>query len=542
MVVIEHNLDVIKTADWVIDLGPEGGFGGGRIVAEGTPEHVASVAESHTGVALARVLNGAKKKKTSRAVASTNGRPTRNGEFKELKSISIRDAREHNLRGVNVDLPRERMTVCSGPSGSGKSSLAIDTLYAEGQRRYVESLSSYARQFLAPLPKPKAESITGLSPSISIDQKTTSKSPRSTVGTVTEIYDYLRIIYARLGDAYCPTCGTPVGSLTTDEIVEKVLNLGDGTKILVAAPIDRGEGESYEDLWSELRASGFTRVRVDGSTRSLDDPLKLSRRSKHRIEVVVDCAVVRRASRSRLADSIESALDLGKGIVHAIRVDDAIEESRWKVERLAVHRSCDSCGRGFDELTPHHFSFNGSIGWCPSCQGLGVQQGSDPAALIPDGSKSLRAGAVAVWPDFAEAADFARVIGALTATLDIDVDVSFELLEPRHRRASSTARATFGFKSRWNTENLRSRFNIKDCFRRLRKPVACRSAIVPSSKEWSTTLLARPAWALDSATTRRRFDSKESRSINSATFLLERHTSFSKRSSSARPSGTSPAT
>ena len=214
------------------------------------------------------------------------------------------------------------MTVCSGPSGSGKSSLAIDTLYAEGQRRYVESLSSYARQFLAPLQKPKVERITGLSPAISIEQKTTSKSPRSTVGTVTEIYDYLRILFARLGHPFCPKCGVPIGTQTADEIVEKVLHLPEGTKVFIMAPIERRDGERYEALWDDLRASGFARVRVDGQSISLDNPPKLSHRRKHKVEVVVDRAVVRRSTRSRLADSIESALDLGKGVVHIARVGD----------------------------------------------------------------------------------------------------------------------------------------------------------------------------------------------------------------------------
>ena len=218
------------------------------------------------------------------------------------------------------------MTVCSGPSGSGKSSLAIDTLYAEGQRRYVESLSSYARQFLAPLQKPKVERISGLSPAISIEQKTTSKSPRSTVGTVTEIYDYLRILFARLGQPYCPKCGVPIGTQTADEIVEKILHLPEGTKVYVMAPVERRDGETYEALWDELRASGFARVRVDGQSVDLDEPPKLSHRRKHRIEVVVDRAIVRRSTRSRLADSIESALDLGKGVVHVARVGDEAEE------------------------------------------------------------------------------------------------------------------------------------------------------------------------------------------------------------------------
>ena len=234
------------------------------------------------------------------------------------------------------------MTVCSGPSGSGKSSLAIDTLYAEGQRRYVESLSSYARQFLAPLQKPKVERITGLSPAISIEQKTTSKSPRSTVGTVTEIHDYLRILFARLGQPYCPKCNVPIGTQTADEIVEKVLHLPEGSKVYVMAPIERRDGENYEAIWDDLRASGFARVRVDGQSVDLDKPPKLTHRRKHKIEVVVDRAVVRRSTRSRLADSIESALDLGKGVVHIARVGDEDREPSWTVDRYSQHRVCDT--------------------------------------------------------------------------------------------------------------------------------------------------------------------------------------------------------
>ena len=322
-----------------------------------------------------------------------------------MTAIEVRGARQHNLKGIDLDIPRDRMTVCSGPSGSGKSSLAIDTLYAEGQRRYVESLSSYARQFLAPLQKPKVERITGLSPAICIEQKTTSKSPRSTVGTVTEIYDYLRILFARLGHPYCPKCGVPIGTQTADEIVEKVLHLPEGTKVYVMAPFERRDGERYESLWDELRASGFARVRVDGQSVSLDEPPKLSHRRKHKIEVVVDRAIVRRSTRSRLADSIESALDLGKGVVHIARVGDEANEPSWPVDRYSQHRVCDSCGRSFDELAPHHFSFNSPLGWCPICQGLGIQHGANPAVLVPDGRLSLRQGAVAVWPDFSTTPD-----------------------------------------------------------------------------------------------------------------------------------------
>lgn len=434
VVVIEHNLDVVKTADWVIDLGPEGGEGGGRVVAEGTPEDVAKVLESHTGAALRRVLEGPGRK-------PRNGKPKKAGKAKRksseegLESISVRGARQHNLKGVDVDIPRHKMTVCSGPSGSGKTSLAIDTLYAEGQRRYVESLSSYARQFLAPLQKPKVERITGLSPAVSIEQKTTSKSPRSTVGTVTEIHDYLRILFARLGQSYCPSCGLAIGTQSADEIVEKILHLPEGTKVYVMAPVDRRDGEAYDALWDDLRGSGFTRVRVDGRSVSLDKPPKLSHRRKHRVEVVIDRAVIRRATRSRLADSVESALDLGKGVVHVARMGEEEEEPSWPVDRYSQHRACDGCGRSFEELSPHHFSFNSPLGWCPVCEGLGIQHGANPAVLIPDSTLSLREGAVVVWPRFGLNPMFAAMIEAMAQAQGIDLDTPFEDLEGRHRRA-----------------------------------------------------------------------------------------------------------
>ncbi|CAN5685719.1 hypothetical protein BH23PLA1_BH23PLA1_12510 [soil metagenome] len=437
VVVIEHNLDVIKTADWIIDLGPEGGAGGGRIVAQGTPEDVARTTESHTGQALAKVFGrvGAAHHVSKNGKAG-GAHPTKRRNVEGgLKEISIEGANQHNLKNVDVRIPRHKMTVCSGPSGSGKSSLAIDTLYAEGQRRYVESLSSYARQFLAPLQKPKVEKVSGLSPAISIEQKTTGKSPRSTVGTVTEIHDYLRILMARLGQPHCPTCGTPIGTQTADEIVEKILHLPEGSKVFVMAPVDRKDGDEYEHLWNDLRASGFARVRVDGTSHNLDAPPKLSHRRKHKVEVVIDRAIVRRSTRSRLADSIEAALDLGKGVVLVARVEETADESKWHVDRFSQHRSCEGCGRSFEDLTPHHFSFNSPIGWCPLCEGLGVQQGADPATLIPDGRQSLRAGAVVAWPNFEENPAFARMIEALADGLGIDLDTPFDELEARHRRA-----------------------------------------------------------------------------------------------------------
>src|SRR6185437_2314846 len=284
-------------------------------------------------------------------------------------------------------------------------------------------------QFLAPLQKPKVERISGLSPAVSIEQKTTSKSPRSTVGTVTEIHDYLRILLARLGQPYCPACGLAIGTQTADEIVEKILHLPEGAKVFVMAPVERRDGEPFEALWDDLRGSGFTRVRVDGTSVSLDAPPKLSHRRKHRIEVVVDRAVVRRSTRSRLADSIESALDLGKGVVHIARVGDEAKEASWPVDRYSQHRVCDKCSRSFDEMEPHHFSFNSPLGWCPICQGLGVQHGANPAVLIPDGRLSLREGAVAVWPDFEAAPEFARMIAAIADAEGFDLDTPFDDLD-----------------------------------------------------------------------------------------------------------------
>ncbi|WP_169973204.1 excinuclease ABC subunit UvrA [Tautonia rosea] len=434
VVVIEHNLDVIKTADWILDLGPEGGAGGGQIVAEGTPEEVARVRESHTGKALARIL----RPDSGGRLPSTNGNARKKSgharSTRELSTITIEGASQHNLKEITVRIPRNQMTVCSGPSGSGKSSLAMDTLYAEGQRRYVESLSSYARQFLAPLQKPKVERVTGLSPAISIEQKTTSKSPRSTVGTVTEIHDYLRILFARLGHMYCPSCGIPVGTQTSDEIVEKILHHPEGTRIFVMAPLHRNEGDDYETLWNDLRGSGFVRVRVDGVSHSLDAPPQLNRRESHSVEVVVDRGIVRRSTRARLADAVEAALDLGRGVIHIAKVLDDSDESRWPIRRFSQHRSCDGCGRSFEELSPHHFSFNSSLGWCPSCEGLGVQLGADPAALIPDGRKSLRGGTVAVWPAFEENPMFGRMIASLADRQGIDLETPFDDLEARHRR------------------------------------------------------------------------------------------------------------
>jgi len=393
MIVVEHNLDVIKTCDWVVDLGPDGGDGGGRIVAEGTPSHIASVTNSYTGVALAKVMgigqpDGAKKS----VLKSTAIRPP------ARTHIHVEGASQHNLKSVNVDVPRDAMTVFCGPSGSGKSSLAMHTIYAEGQRRYVESLSSYARQFIGNVQKPKAEKIEGLSPAIALEQKNLGHSPRSTVGTVTEVYDYLRILMARLGVMHCPKCQTPVGTQTPDQIVEKVLEMPEGTKVLLLAPIEFEASDDPADRWKNLRAGGYQRVRIDGKTYAIDSVPLWDPRVKHRVQIVVDRSVVRDTERTRITDSVEQALSLSSGILDVAIADEERDEPLWTEVTHSQHLVCQSCSRSFQPLTPHHFSFNSAVGWCSSCDGLGTQTGTNPNSLLSSPSMSLAAGASLLWP------------------------------------------------------------------------------------------------------------------------------------------------
>ena len=342
VLVVEHNLDVIKTADWVIDLGPEGGAGGGELVIEGTPEEVAGCKASHTGQALQTILNPKRKASTkSKSNGSGNGTASSNGNF---DSILIRGAAQHNLQSIDMTVPRDKMSVFCGPSGSGKTSLAMDTLYAEGQRRYVESLSAYARQFLGQMPKPRLEHISGLSPAIAIEQKTVGATPRSTVGTVTEIYDYLRVLFARLGQMYCPDCQQPVTRQTTDQIVERVQSLDEGTRLYLAAPIQVQVGQSYSKLWDRLGTQGFLRVRINGTTHQLEDVPQIDHKRDHTVEAIIDRIKVDKESRGRIADSIETALDLGRGVIHVIHVERDTPEPEWKTDRLSLHYSCANCG------------------------------------------------------------------------------------------------------------------------------------------------------------------------------------------------------
>ncbi|MBV8602968.1 MAG: excinuclease ABC subunit UvrA, partial [Candidatus Eremiobacteraeota bacterium] len=308
-----------------------------------------------------------------------------------LDSIVIKGAREHNLKNVDLVLPRNRLIVVTGLSGSGKSSLAFDTIYAEGQRRYVESLSSYARQFLGQMEKPDVDYIEGLSPAISIDQKSTSRNPRSTVGTVTEIYDYLRLLFARIGKPHCYNCGREVHAQSADQIVEKIMELPEGTRLQILAPVVRGRKGEYAKLFEEISKEGFSRVRVDGEMKELRDKIELDKKRKHTIEVIVDRLVMKPDIRKRLADSIETTLKLSTGIV------TVLYEPGEKELTFSEAFACAYCGLSFQELEPRLFSFNSPFGACPGCSGLGVKIEIDPWKVIPDRSKSIAQGAIVPW-------------------------------------------------------------------------------------------------------------------------------------------------
>ena len=305
--------------------------------------------------------------------------------------IYIKGAREHNLKNIDIRIPRNKLVIVTGVSGSGKSSLAFDTLYAEGQRRYVESLSAYARQFLGQMEKPKVDYIEGLSPAISIEQKATSKNPRSTVGTVTEIYDYLRILYARIGKQFCYNCGESVGSQTVDQLVDHILINPDKTRLQLLAPIVQNRKGEHKDELEEARNEGFVRVKINGIMRQLSEEITLDKKSKHNIDIVVDRLVLKNNIRPRLIDSVETALKLTDGFIKVEYIDED------RIENLSEANSCPSCGIGYPELTPQHFSFNSPIGMCRSCNGLGTKMEFDPDLIIPDKSLSIMEGAVVYW-------------------------------------------------------------------------------------------------------------------------------------------------
>ena len=300
----------------------------------------------------------------------------------ERKYIKIRGANEHNLKNINVDIPRNEFVVLTGLSGSGKSSLAFDTIYAEGQRRYMESLSSYARQFLGQMEKPNVEKIEGLSPAISIDQKSTNRNPRSTVGTVTEIYDYFRLLYARIGIPHCPKCGKEIKKQTIDQMVDQILSLPERTKIQLLAPVVRGRKGEHQKLFEQAKKSGYVRVIVDGSMYELSEEIKLDKNKKHNIEIVVDRLMVKEGIEKRLTDSIENVMELADGLM----IVDVIDGESFQMSQSF---SCPDCGISIDEVEPRSFSFNNPFGACPECFGLGYKMEFDEDLMIPDKSLSL---------------------------------------------------------------------------------------------------------------------------------------------------------
>ena len=338
------------------------------------------------------------------------------------KYIKIRGACEHNLKNIDIDIPRDEFTVITGLSGSGKSSLAFDTIYAEGQRRYMESLSSYARQFLGQMEKPQVESIEGLPPAISIDQKSTNRNPRSTVGTVTEIYDYMRLLYARAGVPHCPNCGKEIKKQSIDEIVDRVLALPEKTKFQILAPIVRGKKGRHEKVFESAKKSGYVRVIVDGNMYELTEEIKLDKNIKHNIEIVIDRLSIREGIEKRLTDSIENALKLGDGLMN-------LDVIGGETMTFSQNFACTDCGISIEEIQPRSFSFNNPFGACPHCYGLGYKMEFDIDLMIPNKSLSINEGAIAVlgWQSANDGKSFSNaILQALCKRYGFDLDTPFE--------------------------------------------------------------------------------------------------------------------
>ena len=349
------------------------------------------------------------------------------------ESLVVRGAREHNLKDISLDLPRDALIVFTGLSGSGKSSLAFDTIFAEGQRRYVESLSAYARQFLGQMDKPDVDFIEGLSPAVSIDQKSTSRNPRSTVGTITEVYDYLRLLYARIGRPHCPECGDPISRQTPQQIVDQVLDLPAKTRFQVLAPLVRDRKGEYGELFQQLQTQGYSRARVDGVVYGLDEVPKLKKQERHTVEVVVDRLTVNKESRRRLTDSVETALGLGHGYVVLDFVDR--EEGDPERERIySEHLACPRDGLSFEELEPRSFSFNSPFGACTECSGLGTTREVDIELVVPDVDRSLSEGAIAPWSRGTVSGYFSRLLEAIAEEIGVDVETPWKKVPARSKK------------------------------------------------------------------------------------------------------------
>lgn len=393
VLVIEHNMDVVKTADWIIDIGPEGGKYGGEIVATGTPEKIAKL-DTPTGHAVSEALyhNTAEKIAHARKICADNrsSKSTRQTEF--VSEITVTDAIQNNLKNINVKIPREKLTICTGPSGSGKTSLAFDTVYAEGQRRYIESLSPYARQFVKQMSKPKVGHVEGLSPAVAIEQKSHAGNPRSIVGTMTEIYDYLRVLFARIGIPHCPETGEEIQAISKDYVVKKVLNYPEGERIQILAPIEIRKGEKFENVLSRLRRQGFLRIRLNGEFLELDQEdsaIPFDRKRKNELMLVIDRLKIHPSIAHRLHEAIEHAEQFSGSKVVVVRE----KEDVW----FNLSFSVESTGKSYPEITPHTFSFNSAEGMCPDCLGLGYQYGANLLQRPEIASQSIAALFRSLW-------------------------------------------------------------------------------------------------------------------------------------------------
>ena len=384
--------------------------------------------------------------------------------FSALTHIIVRGAREHNLRDLDVVIPRDVLVVITGLSGSGKSSLAFDTIYAEGQRRYVESLSAYARQFLDQMVKPDVDSIEGLSPAIAIEQNTVSRNPRSTVGTTTEIADYLRLLFARVGQPYCPSCGKPITSQTVQQITDQLMELGAGTRVQILAPVVRDRKGEFRRELESFRRQGFVRARIDGSVRDLADEIQLSRRAKHSIDIVVDRLTVRDSARGRIAESIETALGLADGLVSLARSAPGEAPGKPAQEWLFSERNaCADCGFSYPEISPRLFSFNSPHGACSQCGGLGTCDGFDPERVVPDASKSLADGAITPWSGRRGARYYRQLLAALAGHYGVDLQTPWCDLPTRARtgilHGSGTDEIEFALERRGRRTSYRRRWD-----------------------------------------------------------------------------------
>ncbi|MGL6298589.1 MAG: excinuclease ABC subunit UvrA, partial [Methanobacteriaceae archaeon] len=384
------------------------------------------------------------------------------------KQIILKGAREHNLQNLDLAIPRDKFVVITGLSGSGKSSLAFDTIYAEGQRRYVESLSAYARQFLGQMKKPEIDYIEGLSPAISIDQKTTKMNPRSTVGTITEIYDYLRLLFARIGIPHCYNCGKEISPQTATQIVESIISEGEGIKIQVLSPIIKDRKGQHIKVFENLKNKGFVRVRVDGEVKDLEDEFNLNKNTKHTIELVVDRLIIREdvEFRRRLADSLETALNLGEGLVNILFDSSNVKENKKSKDTYeksySEHFACVDCGISFDEISPRMFSFNSPHGACPECNGIGSKMEIDPDLIVPNRSLTLNEGAIVPWSKSSTKDNYYyQMLQAVSNHFGFSMDIPFEDLEKEYQDAilyGTNDKIQFAFKRKNKSYHVNRKF------------------------------------------------------------------------------------